>query len=101
VRETRQLTQAELAEKAALPAATISHFETGLRTPGTSTLQKLAEALEVSVDYLLGRVDEPTAVGPTSGALFRNARDLSADSLKFLEAMSEQLKKTDEEKRGS
>lgn len=99
VRTARQLTQAQLAEKADLPAAAISHFETGLRTPGTSTLRKLADALGVSLEYLLGREEEPRGAGPRVGALFRNLRDLSDDSLKILEDFSQQLKKRDEEKK--
>jgi transcriptional regulator with XRE-family HTH domain len=102
LRTARRLTQAQLAKEADLPAAAISHFETGLRTPGTSTLRRLADALGVSFEYLLGRDEEPTGAGPRVGAIFRNLRELSDDSLKILEDFSRQLKARDEEKkRGS
>jgi|ERR1043166_6485962 transcriptional regulator with XRE-family HTH domain len=99
LRETRGLTQAELGEKAGLPAASISHFETGIRTPGTTTLQRLADALEVRVDYLLGREDEAAASGPETRAIFRNLAGMSDATLKAFAKMTEELKKMDDEKR--
>ena len=41
--------------RSAVGAASISHFETGQRTPTIETLIKLADALNVTVDALLGR----------------------------------------------
>jgi transcriptional regulator with XRE-family HTH domain len=55
LREVRQLTQAELGKRAGIGAASVSHFETGQRTPSLDSLVKLADALQVSVDTLLGR----------------------------------------------
>ena len=98
-REKRQLTQAELAEKAGLPPATISHFETGIRIPGTSTLKKLADALDESLDYLLGRTDQPLGVGPRHDILYRDLHDLSEDSLDVVQGIVEKLKEMDEKKR--
>lgn len=55
LRETRNLTQAALGKRAGMAAASVSHFETGQRAPSLDSLVKLADALEVSVDTLLGR----------------------------------------------
>jgi len=55
LRELRGLTQAELGRRAGIAAASISHFETGQRAPSLESLVKLADALDVSVDVLLGR----------------------------------------------
>jgi transcriptional regulator with XRE-family HTH domain len=55
LRELRGLTQAELGSRAGIGAASVSHFETGQRTPSLESLVKLADALQVSVDVLLGR----------------------------------------------
>ena len=49
------MTQAQMGARAAVGAASISHFETGQRTPTLETLIKLADALNVTVDALLGR----------------------------------------------
>lgn len=54
-REMRNVTQAELGKRADMGAASISHFETGQRVPSLESLVKLADALEVSIDSLLGR----------------------------------------------
>lgn len=55
IRELRGMTQAGMGERAGVAAASISHFETGQRSPSLETLVKLADALDVTVDTLLGR----------------------------------------------
>jgi transcriptional regulator with XRE-family HTH domain len=55
LREVRRLTQAELGARAGIAAASISHFETGQRTPSLDSIVKLADALGVSIDALVGR----------------------------------------------
>ncbi len=57
-REYRGLTQSELAEHAGLQPSAISHFETGTRKPSFDNLRLLADTLDVTTDYLLGRVAE-------------------------------------------
>lgn len=54
-REHKAITQVELAVKAGLRGSAISNFETGMRKPSIEQLVKLADALGVSVDHLLGR----------------------------------------------
>ena len=54
-RDLRGLTQAQMGERSGVGAASISHFETGQRTPTIETLIKLSDALNVTVDALLGR----------------------------------------------
>jgi transcriptional regulator with XRE-family HTH domain len=83
-REMRQLTQAELAAKAGLPPAAISHFETGGRKPSFENLVKLAEALSVTTDFLLGREPEPEAAGEEIAALFRDLGKASAADQEFI-----------------
>ena len=57
-REYRGLTQGELAERAGMQPSAISHFETGGRKPSFDNLRLLADTLDVTTDYLLGRVAE-------------------------------------------
>ncbi len=66
LREMRGLTQAELGSRAGIAAASISHFETGQRSPALESLVKLADALSVSVDVLLGRaaIDSSSQIDP-------------------------------------
>lgn len=75
-RGLRQLSQGELAARAGLPAASISHFETGGRKPSFANLRRLASVLDVTTDYLLGRVDEPE-MGRAADPLYRNFERLN------------------------
>jgi len=92
-RELRKMSQGDLAEKAGFQPSAISHFETGGRSPSFDNLKRLADALTVTTDYLLGRVDQPTLSGPAVGKVFRHAENLTDDDLKALENMAEALAK--------
>ena len=52
------LNQKELAKKANLTEANLSRYENGVREPKSAVLARLADALEVSTDYLVGLTDE-------------------------------------------
>lgn len=60
LRRMKDLTQRELAEAVHLSPATIGLYEVGKRLPDHNTLVKLADFFNVSVDYLLGRTDDPS-----------------------------------------
>ena len=97
IRESRGLTQSDLAKKAGLQAAAISHFETGKRAPSFANLKLLSDALNISVDYLLGRIDHEQhghglAAAPRAQQLFRHAEKLTDESFQALEAMARVLK---------
>jgi transcriptional regulator with XRE-family HTH domain len=51
------IAQKALAAQVGVSASAINQFEKGEKVPSTSTLIKLAEALDVSSDYLLGVSD--------------------------------------------
>jgi transcriptional regulator with XRE-family HTH domain len=90
-RELRKLSQGELAQKSGLQPSAISHFETASRAPSFDNLKRLADALTVTTDYLLGRSEDPGASGPQAEQIFRHAGKLSSDDFKALEAMAEVL----------
>jgi transcriptional regulator with XRE-family HTH domain len=83
-RDLRQLNQTELALKAKLPPSSIAHFESGSRKPSFDNLKRLASALDVSSDYLLGRSDDP-AVAQSSDTLYRDVAKLSAEDREMAE----------------
>lgn len=58
-REASGLSQSELAARVRVQPPVISHFETGKRSPSLISLRRIADALDVSVDYLLGRTTDP------------------------------------------
>ena len=59
-RKMRGLSQGELASRAGLQPSAISHFEAGRRVPSCANLIRLAKALEVTSDALLGIYREPS-----------------------------------------
>jgi transcriptional regulator with XRE-family HTH domain len=54
IRSRRDLSQVALARLAELDPAVISHFESGRREPSLGNLRKLAKALDVTSDWLIG-----------------------------------------------
>jgi transcriptional regulator with XRE-family HTH domain len=79
LRDLRKLTQAELGARAGIAAASISHFETGQRAPSLDSLVKLADALSISVDALLGRA--PVEAAANVDPIFLRASKASAQTL--------------------
>lgn len=59
LRLNRGWPQDDTAAKLGITPATLSRFENGKRQPDPSTLVLLADTFSVTVDYLLGRVDNP------------------------------------------
>ena len=97
-RDLRGLSQSELATKAGFQPSAISHFETGGRSPSFDNLKRLADALSVTTDYLLGRTEQPSMSGPLAGKLFRHAEKLTSDDLHALDSMAEALAKKNTKK---
>ena len=50
-----------LAKLAGVQPSSVSNFERGKRKPSFDTLMRLADTLMVSVDYLMGRTENPLA----------------------------------------
>ena len=57
LRESKNLTQKNLAEILNLTQSTIAYYESGKKQPYLNMLEKLSDYFNVSVDYLLGRTD--------------------------------------------
>ncbi len=91
VREQRGMSQLDLAQKAGLQPTAISHFETGSRSPSFDNLRKLADALSVNTDYLLGRSEETALAGPKADSLFRDVEKLSAQDIDMLQMMKDAM----------
>lgn len=88
----RGLTQTQLAEKSGLPATSISHFENpeGTRKPSFDNLRRLANALEVTTDYLLGRSDDHVGV-TVDNALYRDVQNLTDQDKAFAQDLIKKL----------
>lgn len=97
-REQLKLSMTQLAEKTGLTVSAISQFESGDRVPQLDSLDKLAKALEVSVDYLMGR-DEKIS-DKNLNAMFRGLQNMTGkdreqmiDFYQFLKAKQNFKKK--------
>jgi transcriptional regulator with XRE-family HTH domain len=82
-RELRGLSQDQLAERSRLQGSAISHFETGSRKPSFDNLKRLADALGVSTDYLLGRIDDPEGYAAPNDPLYRDMQRLNKKNRDF------------------
>ena len=89
-RAKRGLNQGDLASRAGLQASAISHFETGTRKPSFDNLRRLADALDVTTDYLLGRVSDSQVLAGADklyrhlDRLTANDRDIAKNFLEML-----------------
>lgn len=58
-RKQMRLSQTDVAERLGMLQQTYSRYESGKFSPRADDLIKLADAYDVSTDYLLGRSDDP------------------------------------------
>ena len=63
IRTQRKMTQQDIAEKTGIPSTSISHIEAGSRKPSLENFYKLIVVLNVSGDYLLGRIEQYSDLG--------------------------------------
>ena len=59
LRKKKGISQLRLATELNTTQNTISRYETGEREPGMDELIKIADYFNVSVDYLIGRTENP------------------------------------------
>lgn len=58
VRKEAGMTQQQLAQRLGIPYQSIGQWERGIRKPKIETIQAIADAIGVSLDYLLGNVSD-------------------------------------------
>jgi len=98
-RESRKMSQADLAEKADLLPSAVSHFETGRRSPSFANLKALSDALRVTTDYLIGRSDDMQVSNAVSLKLLRHAEKMSDEDLDTITRMAEMMAKKQQAKK--
>ncbi|MBQ8962882.1 MAG: helix-turn-helix transcriptional regulator [Clostridia bacterium] len=87
VRMMRGITQEQLAEMADISRVMIGRYETTDQLPAVDTLIRIADALGISADYLLGRTDtldatfagryvEPPKLSRSAGKLPKTAAEM-------------------------
>jgi transcriptional regulator with XRE-family HTH domain len=95
----RNLTQTQLAEITGLPSTSISHFEKteGTRKPSFDNLRRLAKALDVTTDYLLGRSNDPIG-NSINDELYRHVQLLTDEDRQFAQDMIKKMVERSEKK---
>ncbi len=59
LRESRRIYQRELADSLGVTTRAYQFYESGRSEPGIKALIALADYFQVSIDYLVGRTDDP------------------------------------------
>jgi transcriptional regulator with XRE-family HTH domain len=78
LRLKRKITQVDLAKTINVKQETISAYESGKALPSADALIKIAEYLNTSTDYLLGRIEDDS---PLSGF---NIKDMNPKTYKMV-----------------
>lgn len=108
IRKQAGMTQDELAEAASVNRVTLARYENGTSKPGTEILSRIADALHVSTDVLLGGgidemsdddrdiwdLREQVRRDPERHYLFSLARNASIDDVRQAVAIIDALKNT-------
>lgn len=80
LRTERRLTLQELGDKVGVGASTVRKWETGfIKNLRTDKIQRLAAALDTSVDYLMGWTDNSVninSVGTNNGVIGQNSGEI-------------------------
>jgi transcriptional regulator with XRE-family HTH domain len=75
------MTQDELAKKLGISRAALSHYETDRRQPDYDTLRDIANFFNVSLDFLLGRTNDPQTILDREVRNFVDSLELSDDTI--------------------
>ena len=59
LREAKKMRQSDLAYLAGIAVSFLSEIERGNRNPGAHVVARIADVLQTSMDYLMGRTDDP------------------------------------------
>ena len=90
-REMRGMSQGDVANRSGLVQAAISQFESGKRTPSLVNLRRLADALDVSADFLIGRIDQIERGGSEDLELIQIAQKLTKRDLEALTVLARHM----------
>jgi transcriptional regulator with XRE-family HTH domain len=81
LRDKKGLKQDELSTKLGISRAALSHYETNRREPDYETINRIADFFNVSIDYLVGRTDDPQRSMDTDVRDFIDNLELADESI--------------------
>ncbi|MBP3041199.1 helix-turn-helix transcriptional regulator [Bacillaceae bacterium Marseille-Q3522] len=94
LRDEQNFKQEDVAKKLNITTSAYGFYEQGRNEPSIDTLQKIASIFNVSIDYLLGRIDTPSipVLVPLTENLQLTKSEIEAirmmKEMKFLEEIS-------------
>lgn len=91
-REAAGLTQEKLAELVDRTKEAISNIERGVNYPTIETLQRIADALDVSLSYLLQESQGSRAYDGLTAKIYNKTKGMSEKDLEFIIAFIDRLK---------
>lgn len=80
--QKHNVTPYKLSKETGIPQSTLSEWKRGRSTPKSKTMQKIADYFDVSLDYLMGREEAPTATDKNNNTIV-----LDDDALELLEEL--------------
>lgn len=60
-RKTINLTQKQMAERLNIGERAYQYYESGQREPNLDTLSQISDTFDISIDYLLGKTNNPNS----------------------------------------
>lgn len=89
IRNLNNMTQDELAKALNISKGTIGMYEINKRKPDTDMLKKIADFFNISLDYLLGRTDNPNYAVISKDELPQELLEVGYDYLVVLKEAKE------------
>ncbi|MBR0290400.1 MAG: helix-turn-helix transcriptional regulator [Selenomonadaceae bacterium] len=99
LRESKEMTQAELSKALKISPSTVGMWEQGRRQPDCEMLKRIADYFGVTADYLLGRDVKGGALSKTQSTLLINFDMLNSDGQNLIMGMLSSLKLSHPKKR--
>jgi len=99
LRKRQGLTQDQMVEKLNMNRANFSHYERDTAVPPSEVLGKIADILNTSTDYLLGRT-ELDLIDVNIRTLARDIQDLTVGDQDLLKAMIKTMRERGKEALG-
>ncbi len=96
IRKQKGISRKDFAAQLEIPYTTLRNYETDQREPGHHLLIRMAMALDVSVDELVGRnnpAQRKESVSPAAMALAKDYDDLDPHGQKIVRAVTDEEKK--------
>lgn len=99
LREAKAISQQKLADNIGVSRSTIAMWETNASEPDNTMLKKLATYFDVTVDYILGREDQPQKKGVKIPVLGKVIAGIPIDAIEEIidyEEITEEMARTGE-----